>query len=1163
MTKTYKRRIILILCVLLSIFFCGISFLITDSKKVYASEAPAATATVSFADKLSYVTYPEQSDTYFCLADKYMFMIEDQDSLGLCWDFSGLTVIENYLAVTTGELYDFSEAWISLCKKVDNSNYTIGDGGAFVDVINAINSYGLFFEDEFPTEILYNVDESNYQDIFNLYKKKAHKDIISNLNYASFMIFPVESRVEYIKKYLTNYGALNISYDDENRIERNGLNVVCSNTYNSNTKGAHAVTLIGWDDNLTFMDKENKEHTGAYICLNSWGTNTDVEVVYIAYDDFWTMSTIYGIVYNANNLDLEITETSSQINNYNINKYNPHNEPIDTGVYEEKNVWFYGEEVSLKYNSLYNGGYNSSNTKLVGATVKKDNIEINSQLDLFDLQPQSLKIIDDDMDSGNYYIYFDFDIDGDNVSDKTVIKKFTILSGTETARVYAQGDSLIINQNLNKIVSTKNENVLYGYTTTGQVNFVFNFSNFAKMKKAEVCSGVSSSYYSGFNTATSISYTKGAYVLTVDVDTQKGLIEKTVRFVLVDGNKVTYKLVVYSMTSNDRRAFVFYNYADGDNIVSKSSDMYDYIAVGTSFDNTLGSPTNSNISRRLDYWCSDRALKNKITVLNASLKQCTGAHYYHDSTKYYVFVYAKWKDVDVNVAFDDETTTLVYGDAINFSFQPASSGSGQFDYTIISSQFSGNLQFSLTDFSVVANGTVNVGSYTIKIQVLDTQMNKTAVATKKLIVTKRPITYQIDNKQSEYGEAIAELTGRVVLGTVVGDDDLNITFLCDVSDNSPVGEYEISGISRNNNYSVTFISAVYDVIGATIRCDVQSYDGVFDNSPHTISIENVNCSGYQVMYKLEGGEYSTTPITFTNATNGQVTIYFKITADGYGALEGQGYVDITKKSISLNWSNLNVSYNGQEQLPVVSTSDDTFGINLQFNLGTGYVNANTYLVQALLDNDNFEISNPSKDFIISKARPNISQDDISFTSQQLNAAKQLKDIILPNGYSWKNPNQELVEGENICLLTYTPSDVINYSVIDNIELKITKKAELPNYTLVLVIIALSTLVLSVIVSSVFKLQRYAYEKRILDKPSNVKVQKPKGESVVIMFVTNSPIHIEPVQTYKRLTIKLPEPQRNYYKFCGWYTDKLFLNPYTSNGVENVLTLYAKWEPKVK
>ena len=97
--------------------------------------------------------------------------------------------------------------------------------------------------------------------------------------------------------------------------------------------------------------------------------------------------------------------------------------------------------------------------------------------------------------------------------------------------------------------------------------------------------------------------------------------------------------------------------------------------------------------------------------------------------------------------------------------------------------------------------------------------------------------------------------------------------------------------------------------------------------------------------------------------------------------------------------------------------------------------------------------------------------------------------------------------------------------------------------------------------SIVKLQRYAYERSVLDKPQKVKTHKPKGDMVLITFVTNAPFSIAPVETSKRIAIKLPSPERSSYKFAGWYTDKIFMHPYENNGVENMLTLYAKWQPK--
>lgn len=1166
MKRQRTKRLLIFLSAFLSIFFLGITFLGQDNKKVFAYEneiKTMASENVS-ANNLTYRANPNTQLSYYCLADEYMFVIEDQDSFGLCWDFSTLTVIENYLAVTTGEHYDFSEAWVALCLKKMQSSYVIGDGGDIRNAISAINKYGILFEDEFPMEMLYNIDNSNYDEIYDMYKDKVHKDILPSLQYVNFMF--LSNRVELVKKYITNYGALSISYDDNYRVVIDGRSYACTNSANLQSNGAHSITLIGWDDDISFTDKDGNNRTGAYICLNSWGTYTDAEVIYISYEDLWSTMCIFGVSTQAKTIDMQISDSSSNVDNFAVNKYNI-DENVSSDKYSQKNIWFYGDNISLTYNAKYSGGYNSTNTNIIDADIKKDNYKVNDEIDALDITSQSVEIVDNDLDSGVYYVYVYFDTNSDSVADKIVIKQFTVFSGAETSVLKANGSNSDIFQNFNKAVSSEDANTVYGYTDNDKITYEFYFGNHAKISGFKYDSSMKFGRSVDFVQATESNYTRGVYAVTVNSN-EKGTVIKNVVFKLSNGREVTYKLVSYFMTSSDKRAYVFYNYLDDGNDVKKSQEMFDYITVGRNFDTTsLQSPENSKLDRTFDGWYLDLALNNKLNVLSSSLKQMTKSNYYDANNtslnKYTLCVYAKWSQKALNVHFDDETLRLNYGETISVNFSVAYSGSGDYQYTKVLSDFPSEIEIDLLTLAVRSDQIVNASTYTIQISVLDRTTNQTVTATKKLIIIPRNITYEIDNKTSKYQEAIESLTGRVVEGNIVGDDDLVIQLFCDATISSGVGSYAITGISSNSNYNVTFIDGVYKIIGNIVQYEIVNFEGDFDNNSHKIVVNVKNCNTYQVFYKLEGGEYSLNEIDFTDFTNGKQTVFIKITAFGFDDVEAQGYVNILKKKITLSWQKLQTTYNSMAQFPTASILTDTCGVDLILNMGSGNINAGRYNITANIDNENFEITNPTVEFTISKARPNISESDIVINKEQLAKASKLKEILLPAGYSWKNPEQEIVDGENVCMVIYTPTDLLNYNIVDNIELTITRKVSDTKYLKTLAFVVVATIVLATLIVVVFKLQRYAYEKNVLDKPQKVKVQKPKGEEVLIQFVTNSPITIAPVQTYKRMTIKLPEPQRNYYKFCGWYTDKLFLHKYENNGVDNNLTLYAKWEPKSK
>lgn len=1159
--KKIKTKLIMIICAVLSVFMCGLGTFFAIPKQVEASEISVENTVLSYNP--SYLIFSDTSKidrSYYSLTDEYTFFTEDQNQTGLCWDFSSLTVLESYLAVTTGELYDFSEAWISLVKKVSYLNYAVGDGGTFIGFADLIEEYGVFFEDEFPLEMIYNIDDSNYLEVYNNYKDKAHKEFCSTFTYVSFSTLSnIASKTEYVKKYLTNYGALSISYHDSDRIMINGHATVGSTRISSN----HSVTLIGWDDDISFVGKDGNTHTGAYIALNSWGTTTDSEYVYIAYDNGANFS-IFGIVNIANNIELSSSNASVQNKMVNEAKIDA---SLTTGINKEKNIFNYGENIDLTYSVKNN------NWSLIDVDITKNGVNVENNFSVFEFTPNSLDIqSNDSVDSGVYTLKFDVDTDNNNIADKTVYKQFTILSGADMCLVTSYGSKDRIYQYANQFASTQQENNVYGYTYNTYITYFLDFSTYSQITGIKsVTPDITAYGTNDTELATIDNYAQGGYRCRVNLseagENKKGTIISQVVFTTLNGGEVTYNLITYSMTSNDKRAYVFYNYDDGENYVSKNNNVHGYIAVGDNFSQELGEPTNSNVGRIIEGWYTDSNFENQLVSLNSSLKSMNSTNYYDQSytsqsSKYVIFAYAKWEN-DV-VTFTAETLIKSYGDTSNICFTGAGGGSGDFTYSLISSNLPSGVSVDLTTLQVkFAQGVyLNIGTYTINISVVDNVSLLTSDAIKKLTINPRNITYKIDNKKTVFGENLQVLTGAITSGSVINNDDLQITLYCDVDINSGIGQYAITGSSSNSNYNVTFVDGVYSIIEKQIIYSISNYEGQFDGDSHCLTINIQNNNSVTIEYKLENGNYSTQEISFSEFTNGKVKVYVKLSCPNYETVETEGYINILKRQITVIWTNLSFTYNQTAQKPRASVTGSTYGQNVPLVVTGENTNAGNYSASVYTTNSNFEITNSTCDYSIAKATPILNSADVSFDRKTVNFAQKLSDLQLPEGYEWKNPDAEILEGEHEYELLYTPSDTLNYTMVtDGLVVKLKKDSIALTYLYYILIALGVALLLSIIVTAIVRLQRFAYEKSVLDKPQKVKLDKPKGEQMVISFVTNAPFSIAPVKTLKRISIKLPTPERSSYKFAGWYTDKIFMHPYINNGTENMLTLYAKWEPK--
>ncbi|MDD2445627.1 MAG: C1 family peptidase, partial [Clostridia bacterium] len=215
----------------------------------------------------------------FRLDDKYLFTVENQDGMGLCWAFAGCKTIESFIAMNFNEYYNFSEAWLSLIKAEISQYYSIGYGGNYDDLL-LINQYGIMLESDFPYEIVHKIGNNNSHQFYEDYKDKSSKSLISDISFKSYGNYNELSNktqiISGIKDYLQMFSSIFVSiYSEDIKTDINGNYYVNSKTISSN----HAVSIIGWDDEYSVEGS-----TGAWIAQNSWGAgDTDKTYFYIMY----------------------------------------------------------------------------------------------------------------------------------------------------------------------------------------------------------------------------------------------------------------------------------------------------------------------------------------------------------------------------------------------------------------------------------------------------------------------------------------------------------------------------------------------------------------------------------------------------------------------------------------------------------------------------------------------------------------------------------------------------------------------------------------------------------------------------------------------------------------------------------------------------------------
>ena len=256
----------------------------------------------------------------------YVSPVGNQGSLGLCWTFSTTGAAESYLLKKGDTSYNSSSTLFSQ-RQIDyatanngikdyKSEYKsfidrgLGDGGNFfVSTVALANGVSLYNSNNFKAYSDTDYEKMELMDVLS-YSKSDYEvngtiNMPINAYRASEDNLTADEKVERenylnsVKSYLMKYGAAYVSTYMGCSHNDSTLNSTLIDAYACSFTGGHAMSIIGWDDDIEYKYcVSNNQHysynsncsdvvsgKGVWIIKNSWG-NYNTPYLYLTYDSY-------------------------------------------------------------------------------------------------------------------------------------------------------------------------------------------------------------------------------------------------------------------------------------------------------------------------------------------------------------------------------------------------------------------------------------------------------------------------------------------------------------------------------------------------------------------------------------------------------------------------------------------------------------------------------------------------------------------------------------------------------------------------------------------------------------------------------------------------------------------------------------------------------------